>query len=191
MKRLRVGRRPSMSMSLKQYRLTRDERAQIKQRFKRTGELTRKKLIEYIPAMLITNLSTLLLISVDGLVVGNLVGGKALSAVNIFSPATLLIGVISTLIASGIGICLSTGIGTNDPQKLLRTKGAMKKMMAISWSLLNCSRECSIIFTASMIYRAAVSSRFGYSRQAFFSRHSTRFSVCIIPTGRIPAFPVH
>ncbi len=34
-------------------------------------------------------------------------------------------------------------------------------------------------------------SRFGYSRQAFFSRHSTRFSVCIIPTGRIPAFPVH
>ncbi|MEE3493297.1 MATE family efflux transporter [Ruminococcus sp.] len=121
-----------MSMSLKKYRLTRDERAQIKQRFKRTGELTRKKLIEYIPAMLITNLSTLLLISVDGLVVGNLVGGKALSAVNIFSPATLLIGVISTLIASGIGICLSTGVGANDPQKLLRTKSAMKKMMAIA-----------------------------------------------------------
>ena len=98
----------------------------------RTGGLTRKKLIEYIPAMLITNLSTLLLISVDGLVVGNLVGGKALSAVNIFSPATLLIGVISVLIASGIGICLSTGIGANDPQKLLRTKSAMKKMMAIA-----------------------------------------------------------
>lgn len=121
-----------MNHSLKKYRLTREERAQIKQRFKRTGELTRKKLIEYIPAMLITNLSTLLLISVDGLVVGNLVGGKALSAVNIFSPATLLIGVISVLIASGIGICLSTGVGANDPQKLLRTKSAMKKMMAIA-----------------------------------------------------------
>ena len=121
-----------MNKSLKKYRLTRDEHAQTKQRFMRTGGLTRKKLIEYIPAMLITNLSTLLLISVDGLVVGNLVGGKALSAVNIFSPATLLIGVISVLIASGIGICLSTGIGANDPQKLLRTKSAMKKMMAIA-----------------------------------------------------------
>lgn len=121
-----------MNTAFKKYRLTRDERAQIKQRFKRTGELTRKKLIEYIPAMLITNLSTLLLISVDGLVVGNLVGSKALSAVNIFSPATLLIGVISALIASGIGVCLSTGIGANDPQKLLRTKSAMKKMMVIA-----------------------------------------------------------
>ena len=132
MKRKKHREELSMKESLTKYRITRDERAQIKQRFKRTGGLTRKKLIEYIPAMLITNLSTLLLISVDGLVVGNLVGGKALSAVNIFSPATLLIGVISAMIASGIGICLSTGVGANDPQKLLRTKSAMKKMMAIA-----------------------------------------------------------
>ncbi len=111
-----------MNTAFKKYRLTRDERAQIKQRFKRTGELTRKKLIEYIPAMLITNLSTLLLISVDGLVVGNLVGSKALSTVNIFSPATLLIGVISALIASGIGVCLSTGIGANDPKNCCAPK---------------------------------------------------------------------
>lgn len=100
MKRKKHREEPLMKESLTKYHITRDERAQIKQRFKRTGGLTRKKLIEYIPAMLITNFSTLLLISVDGLVVGNLVGGKALSAVNIFSPATLLIGVISAMIAS-------------------------------------------------------------------------------------------
>ena len=107
----------------------RTERSQIEQIFRRTGELTRSKLREYIPAMLMTNLSTLLLLSVDGLVVGNLLGGDALSSVNIMYPATLFIGVICTLIASGAGVCLSTGIGENDPQKLVRTKSAVKRLM--------------------------------------------------------------
>ena len=67
----------------------------LEKRFSRDGSLTRKKLFEYIPAMVITNLSTLLLISVDGLVLGNFVGSDALSAVNIFYPATMYIGLVS------------------------------------------------------------------------------------------------
>ena len=47
-------------------------------RFRRSGDLTSRKLAEYIPAMLITNISALLLISVDGIVAGNLVGKEAL-----------------------------------------------------------------------------------------------------------------
>lgn len=47
--------------------------------------------------MVVNNLSVLLLVSVDGLVLGNLVGKNALAAVNVFYPATTLIGVASVL----------------------------------------------------------------------------------------------
>ena len=39
-------------------------------RYRRDGGLTLRKLAEYIPAMIMTNLSALLLMSEDGLVVG-------------------------------------------------------------------------------------------------------------------------
>ena len=101
----------------------------IEERFTRTGSLTRRKLLEYIPTMLMTNLSTLLLISVDGLVVGNLVGSNALSAVNILYPATLAIGVISALIANGAATSLSTRMGENDRETILYAKSAVKQLM--------------------------------------------------------------
>ena len=48
------------------------KRQKILKRFKRTDSLVTKKLLAYIPVMIFTNLSTLLLISIDGIVVGNL-----------------------------------------------------------------------------------------------------------------------
>ena len=102
---------------------------EIEKRFSRTGSLTRRKLLEYIPALLMTNLSTLLLVSVDGLVVGNLVGGNALSAVNIFYPAVIAIGVISVLIANGAATTLSTRMGENDRESILYAKSAVNQIM--------------------------------------------------------------
>lgn len=93
-------------------------------RFRRKGDLTGRKLGEYIPAMLITNLSTLLLVSVDGIVAGNLVGSDALSAVNIFYPVTVLVGSLSILVASGVSTSLSTAMGRNDAAALDLIKGA-------------------------------------------------------------------
>ena len=55
-------------------------------KFKRNNHLIINKLIDYIPAMMITNLSTLLLVSVDGIIVGHLIGEEALSSVNVFYP---------------------------------------------------------------------------------------------------------
>ena len=104
----------------------------IKERFARTGSLTRQKLLEYIPTLLMTNLSTLLLVSVDGLVVGNLVGSDALSAVNIFYPAVLLVGVISVLIANGAATSLSTRMGESDREKILYAKSAVKQLMVVA-----------------------------------------------------------
>ena len=98
-------------------------------RFRRNGDLTGRKLIEYIPAMMITNLSTLLLVSVDGVVAGNLVGEEALSAVSIFYPVTLLTGASSILVASGISTSISTAMGKNDAAELDRIKGASARII--------------------------------------------------------------
>ena len=105
--------------------------ADLEKKFHRDGSLTRKKLFEYIPAMIITNLSTLLLISVDGLVLGNFVGNDALSAVNIFYPATLMIGVVSLLLGVGASSAISTCMGRNDSAGLSRLKKAVTILLVI------------------------------------------------------------
>lgn len=101
----------------------------IEERFKRTGSLTLRKLLEYIPALLMTNIATLLLVSVDGLVVGNLVSSEALSAVNILNPAVLAVGVVSVLIANGTATSLSTRMGEYNREGILFAKSAVKQLM--------------------------------------------------------------
>ncbi len=103
----------------------------LEKKFARDGSLTRKKLLEYIPAMVITNLSTLLLLSVDGLVLGNFVGKDALAAVNIFYPATLFIGVVSQLVGVGASSAISTCMGRNDLETLSRLKKAVALLLVI------------------------------------------------------------
>lgn len=87
-----------------------------------SGALTSKKLLEYIPVMILTNISVLLLVSVDGLVVGNLVGEQALSSVSIFYPAIALIGVISAWVACGSATSLSAAMSKNENSKILHLK---------------------------------------------------------------------
>ena len=103
----------------------------LEKKFARDGSLTRKKLLEYIPAMVITNLSTLLLLSVDGLVLGNFVGKDALAAVNIFYPATMFIGVVSQLVGVGASSAISTCMGRNDLEALSRLKKAVALLLLI------------------------------------------------------------
>ena len=98
-------------------------------RYRRKGDLTGRKLAEYLPAMLITNLSALLLISVDGIVAGNLVGKDALSSINFFYPVTVAVGAVTMLAASGIATSLSTAMGKNDAAALDRIKGASLRVM--------------------------------------------------------------
>ena len=101
-------------------------------RFSSDGDIWWKKLREYIPPMLITNLSTLLLINVDGLVVGNLVGKNALSSVNLFYPIIMIIGVISAWIASGCSTAISNSIGSNDRDMTDRIKRTALVMMVFA-----------------------------------------------------------
>ena len=88
------------------------------------GSIIWKKLMEYIPPLLLTNLSTLLLVSVDGLIVGNFVSQNALASVNFFYPITLFFSVITVLISSGCATAISNSIGSNDQEQTNRIKNA-------------------------------------------------------------------
>jgi len=105
--------------------------------FRRNGSLMRKKVKEYFPAMLLTNLSTLLLISVDGLVVGNFLGGDALSSVNIFYPVTALVGAYTTLVALGISTSISTAIGSNNQERIDIVRAASLKLMVVMAAIVS------------------------------------------------------
>lgn len=99
--------------------------------YRRNGGLTERKLREYIPAMMLTNLSTLLLLSVDGIVAGNFVGQDALSCISIFYPVSVLIGFCSVMTASGISTSLSTAMGRNDTREISRVRGASLRIMIL------------------------------------------------------------
>ena len=100
-------------------------------KYRRKGNLTGKKLMEYIPALLITNVSNLILNSVDSVIAGNFVSADALSAINCFYPVTLFTSSISVLAASGISTSLSTAMGRNDPSETDRIKGVSARLMIL------------------------------------------------------------
>lgn len=108
------------------------DKLRIDNEFEFDGNLTKRKLIQFFPAMLLTNISTLLLITVDGLVVGNFCGSNALSSVSIFQPATVAIGAISVLLSSGAATRLSEGMGKIDIEGLLRTRSTLRVIMIIT-----------------------------------------------------------
>lgn len=93
-------------------------------RYKRNGTLIRIKLMEFIPYMIMTNLSILLITSVDGIVVGNLVSDDALSAISIFYPIVFAIGIFSVLISAGISTSLSIAMGKNNLEEIQAIKKA-------------------------------------------------------------------
>ena len=103
----------------------------LQERYQISGELTKKKLMKFLPFMIMTNLSNLLLVSVDGLVVGNFEGMDALSSVNVFYPIITVIGVLSAFISNGIATSLSVSMGESDQKTLLRLKDASNKIMIV------------------------------------------------------------
>ena len=119
-------------MELNDLIISEGEQDGIDKRFRRDDSLLRRKLYSYLPFLFLTNLSSLLLVSVDGIVVGNLVGSSALSSVNVFYPIVTAIGVFSTLIASGVSTILSTAMGNNDVDELSYLKKAAKVTMIVS-----------------------------------------------------------
>ena len=106
------------------------------QKFKRKKDLIRLKMLEYVPALLISNISTLIILSADGIVVGNFLGSNALASVNIFYPVTVLLGAISAIVSTGTATCLSTYMVKNDLESLSYKKSAIKFAVIITMILV-------------------------------------------------------
>lgn len=121
-------------------------------KFRRKGDLSLFKFREYLPAMLLNNMSTLLLITVDGLVVGNLTGSDALAAVSVFTPLTTIIGVFTSLVACGISTSLSTTMGSNEGAKIKQIKGASFWLM-VYMSVLATIIQIPIVWILLKAYR--------------------------------------
>lgn len=98
-------------------------------RFRRKSNLVRRKLAEYIPVMIITNLSLLLINSVDQIVAGNYIGKAAMASISIFYPLTLVIAVFSGPVASGISTAISNAQGKNDLDGIKHSRSAGRHIM--------------------------------------------------------------
>ena len=66
------------------------------------------------------------------LVAGNLISSQALASINIFYPAMIAVTVISSVVDSGSATSLSTSMGTNDIERIRRTKSAVKRVMIVA-----------------------------------------------------------
>ena len=104
---------------------------EIEKKYRLNRDLTLSKLLEYLPPMIATNISTLLLITVDGIVAGNLVGNDALSAVSIFGPIDTFIGAVTAILSTGASAVLSNRVGEVNAERVLQAKKAVKYMSVI------------------------------------------------------------
>ena len=108
----------------------------LKKRFKRTNSLIRKKYLEYVPVLFITNLSSLLLITIDGIFVGNYIGSEALAAVDMFTPIAVLISAYIALSAHGIADSFADALIGNDPMEKQYNAKAIKFVVVVSVIIL-------------------------------------------------------
>ena len=96
------------------------EKAKIWNGFSNQGEkLIRKKFIEFLPIVFLSGMSTLLLLIVDGVVAGNLVGAEALAAVNMIAPITAVLSVLNDIASGSLSVSLSLAVGENNKDKIM------------------------------------------------------------------------
>lgn len=109
----------------------------IKTKYKRKNSLIRMKYLEYVPILFITNMSTLLIMTVDGIVVGNYMGGMALAAVNMFNPVAVLLSAYMAIIAHGIADCFADALVSNNPIEKIHNCQATKFVIVVSAIVLS------------------------------------------------------
>ena len=109
----------------------------LKTKYRRKDILIRKKYLEYVPILFITNVSTMLLTTVDGIVVGNYMGGVALAAVNLFTPVAVLLSAYIAIIAHGIADSFADALVGNNPIESIYNSQAIKKVLLYSIIVLS------------------------------------------------------
>lgn len=89
--------------------------------YKRTDTLVKKRVISYLPSLIITSMSGLLFSAIDGLILGGFEGNAALSAIALMAPLSTLFGAVCLWINSGFQIHLTRQEGKADIAAVERT----------------------------------------------------------------------
>ena len=113
------------------------DKKNIENQYKRKDSLIRMKYFEYIPILYIMNLSTLLLMAVDGLVVGNFMGPNALAAVNMFAPISVLLSAYIAIVVNGIADGHSGILVNNNREEINHSKKAVLVVIILSILVLS------------------------------------------------------
>ena len=79
-----------------------------------SGERVFKAMMHLVPYQILGSLSTVILLLVDGLVVGNYLGADALNSVNLLGPLSTFMGMFCAVVGSGISIALSQAMVSTD-----------------------------------------------------------------------------
>ncbi len=85
--------------------------------YKRTGKLLTRKYREYLLPTIMSSVSVLLASFIDGIIVGNLIDDKALSAVNLNSPLVMLFQALFFLFGIGGSTAVLISKGRKDSKK--------------------------------------------------------------------------
>ena len=85
--------------------------------YERTGNLVKKKFMEYLLPTILTSMAISLASVVDGIIVGNLLGDMALAAVGLAGPVIFCINMIYMLFGVGGLTCASIASGKREEGK--------------------------------------------------------------------------
>jgi len=80
------------------------------------SSLFKRKFLELIPPVILANLSSLILVYVDGIFAGNLVNEEAFVGISLFQPMVNFIGAVCGFV-TGFPLIMSKVIGENDDAK--------------------------------------------------------------------------
>lgn len=119
--------------------------------YMKNGTITMRKFREFIPALLITNLSNMLLVTANGLVVGNFVGSDGFACVSLVEPVEALINTASILAACSISTSLSKAMGNGDSEAFDKVRQVSLRLMAVI-ALLSVVAELPVAWLAIRSY---------------------------------------
>ena len=97
--------------------------------FLRRENIIFRKFRDFIPVMLITNISNMLLVTANGLVAGNFIGSDGFACVSLVEPVEALINTAATLAACSISTSLSKAMGSGDKKEFELTREAALKLI--------------------------------------------------------------
>lgn len=145
----------------------------------------------FLPAM-IAGASANLAGMIDGLIVGNMIGSDALSAVNFCRPAMQVYAFLSEILASGVVSCIAMAGSRGEKERVNRfftsgvTTACMVATVLTLLQFLFSGPVCHLLVTDETIYPLALE----YYRIFLFSTFFVLISEPIAATMRTDGFPI-